>query len=99
MATGRPLDRGEIVAALEAVDAPLSREPAERRDLVVVGGSYLALHGLRDTIDHEDMVKLWPRCSFENAEAAVERYREAFPAALHDEHLVAYVQTVVAAAE
>lgn len=48
--------------------------------------------------DYEDLVSLWPRCSFESAAAAATAFRAAFPHAPHDEHLAGYVDDIAAAA-
>ena len=44
--------------------------------------------------DHDDMVALWPHCTFSDAEAAVADYQLAYPHEELDPHLVSYVQQV-----
>ncbi|GAA1581617.1 hypothetical protein GCM10009804_42800 [Kribbella hippodromi] len=44
--------------------------------------------------DHDDMIVLWPRCGFENAQAAVDAYHLAYPFEEHDPYLVDYVQQI-----
>ena len=44
--------------------------------------------------DHDDMVALWPRCGFSDAQAAVDAYYLAYPFEEHDRHLAAYVQQI-----
>ena len=44
--------------------------------------------------DHDDMVALWPRCGFSDAQAAVDAYYLAYPFEERDPHLAAYVQQI-----
>ena len=44
--------------------------------------------------DHDDMVALWPRCGFSDAQAAVDAYYQAYPFEERDPHLAAYVQQI-----
>lgn len=46
--------------------------------------------------DYEDLLLLWPRCSFPSAQSAVEMYFEAGPLAGSDEHLVDFVEQIAA---
>jgi hypothetical protein len=170
------LGRDEIVDCLDAVAALLAEQDNPRGVLIVVGGSYLALHGLRETTadvdtvtriessireavkavavqrglrpnwlndaavayapiglsvdicevlferpsllvlgppadlvflmklfaarapDYDDMVALWPRCTFSTPEDAVSRYVDAYPQAADDPYLAEYVSRIAAAA-
>jgi len=169
-------DKPTIEASFAAVAAHLEAQGAEPGVLIVVGGSFMALHGLRkatrdvDTIsritkairaavdaisrtrgfepdwlndraaafapigldeadcgviyeharllvlvpphdyvflmklyagrapDYDDMVALWPCCTFLSAEAAAARYHEAYPHAAGDPHLGEYVAQIAAEA-
>jgi hypothetical protein len=44
--------------------------------------------------DHDDMIALWPRCGFADAQAAVDAYYAAYPFEEHDPYLVDYVQQI-----
>ncbi|MFC9691932.1 DUF6036 family nucleotidyltransferase [Kribbella sp. NPDC056951] len=44
--------------------------------------------------DHDDMVALWPRCAFPDAQAAVDTFYAAYPFEEHDPYLVDYVQQI-----
>jgi hypothetical protein len=48
--------------------------------------------------DHEDLISLWPRCSFESPAAAATAFRAAFPHAPDDEYLAEYVHEIALAA-
>jgi len=169
------LGRDEIVEHLDAVAELLAGQATPRVVLVVVGGAYLALHGLRestadvDTVtridasiraavetvaaqrdlrpnwlnddalayapigltaeacevlhehpnllvlgppadfvflmklyaarapDYDDMVALWPSCTFASAGDAVERFVEAYPHAPHDQHLAEFIAGIARA--
>jgi Nucleotidyltransferase of unknown function (DUF6036) len=47
-----------------------------------------------DPQDREDMVLLWPMCSFSSPEDAVEAFDAAYPHAPEDEYLVEYVREI-----
>lgn len=49
-------DRDEILDALDAVGAELAARKAPATSLIVVGGSYLALQGLREATADVDTV-------------------------------------------
>lgn len=49
-------------------------------------------------IDHDDMVAIWPRCSFPSPQAAVAAFHAAYPHEEHDPHLVNEVARIAAAA-
>jgi hypothetical protein len=44
--------------------------------------------------DHDDMVALWPNCSFESAQKAVNEFHAAYPHAADDPYLVEYVHSI-----
>jgi len=44
--------------------------------------------------DHDDMIALWPRCGFTDAQAAVDAFYLAYPFEEHDPYLVDYVQQI-----
>lgn len=48
-----------------------------------------------DPQDRDDMVRLWPRCSFDSADAAVVAFYDAYPHLDEDEYLVDYVTKVI----
>ena len=48
--------------------------------------------------DHDDMIALWPLCSFDSAGAVIEAYAAAYPHEEHDPYLVDYVERVITAA-
>lgn len=45
-------------------------------------------------VDHDDLVALWPHCSFSSAVDAVAFYWNAYPHAPTDEHLASYVEQI-----
>ena len=47
-----------------------------------------------DPQDREDMVLLWPMCTYATAEEAVEAFTGGYPHAPEDEHLVDYVRDI-----
>lgn len=47
-----------------------------------------------DPQDREDMIALWPLCSFTGPDAVVAAFTSAYPHAPHDEHLASYVADV-----
>ena len=51
--------------------------------------------------DFEDMVTLWPRCTFTDGLSAAAAFRAAFPHAPEDEHLAGYIDGIarIAAAD
>lgn len=49
-------------------------------------------------IDHDDMVALWPTCSFTSPEATVSAFDAAYPHEEHDPYLVDYVEEIALAA-
>jgi len=170
-------DKPTILLALGAVAARLEAQGAEPGGLIVVGGSFMALHGLREStrdvdtvtritatirvaldavaaehgfeadwlndraamylpqglveeacevllehprlrvlgppsdyvfvmklyaarggVDHDDMVRLWPRCTFTTPDEAVALYWEAYPHAPYDESLADYVAQIASEA-
>jgi hypothetical protein len=44
--------------------------------------------------DFDDMVALWPRCTFETAQQAAEQFRIAYPAALDDPDLAEFIEQI-----
>lgn len=48
--------------------------------------------------DYDDMVELWPACTFASPEEAVRRYFDAYPHAPEDPHLVEFVREIAQAA-
>lgn len=44
--------------------------------------------------DYDDLVRLWPLCSFTSPEEAVEQYYLAYPHLEHDPYLVDYVRGI-----
>ncbi len=44
--------------------------------------------------DHDDMIALWPRCGFTDAQSAVDAFYLAYPFEEHDPYLVDYVQQI-----
>jgi hypothetical protein len=48
--------------------------------------------------DHEDLIALWPRCTFSKPEAAAAAFHAAFPHAPEDDHLASYIEEIAAAA-
>lgn len=70
----------------------------ERSSLVVLGPPadvvfLMKLFAAR-TVDYDDMVALWPSCSFGSADDAVGRFHAAYPHVERDPHLVAFVQGI-----
>lgn len=49
-------------------------------------------------VDYDDMIALWPRCSFSSPEAAVDAFEAAYPHEEQDLHLVDFVARIVRAA-
>jgi hypothetical protein len=45
--------------------------------------------------DTDDLETIWPRCSFESVEAAVEAFYEAYPHEERDPHLADHLRTIV----
>lgn len=45
--------------------------------------------------DREDLITLWPICSFADADEAARAFREAYQHAPEDEHLASYIADVV----
>jgi hypothetical protein len=71
--------------------------------LLVLGASYrdvflMKLFAARAT-DHDDLVRLWPLCSFQTPQQAVTDMYEAFPAAPEDPHLADYVAEIARESE
>ena len=54
----------------------------------------MKLYAARGSVDHDDMVRLWPHCTFTTADQAVALYRQAYPHAPDDEHLASYVEQI-----
>jgi hypothetical protein len=63
------------------------RSPAA--DVIFVMKLYRA-----DPQDREDLVLLWPSCSFNDPDDAASAYRLAYPHASEDEHLAGYIADV-----
>lgn len=89
--------------------APVGLDPAdcevlvEFESLLVVGPPpdfvfLMKLFAARTT-DYNDMVALWPECSFATAVEVVDRYRAAYPHEANDPYLVEYVEQIIRAAE
>lgn len=74
----------------------------EHHQLLVLGAPLqqvflMKLHATRvRSRDYEDLLLLWPRCSFSSAQSAVEMYSEAYPLAGPDEYLVDFVAQIAA---
>ena len=51
-----------------------------------------------DPPDRDDMVRIWPRCSFDSAEAAVVAFCAAYPHEEPDPHLGGFVQAIASEA-
>lgn len=47
-----------------------------------------------DPQDREDMVTIWPMCTFTSAEDAAQSFRDAYPHAPEDEHLVDHIRRI-----
>jgi hypothetical protein len=45
--------------------------------------------------DREDMISLWPLCSFIGAADVLERFKAAFPYLLNDEYLASFVEDII----
>lgn len=85
------LPQGLREEACEVVlDHPYLRVLAPPPDYVFV----MKLYAARGELDHDDMVRLWPHCTFKAARAAVALYWEAYPHAPNDEHLSTYVDQI-----
>ncbi|HVF74023.1 MAG TPA: hypothetical protein VM938_03160 [Acidimicrobiales bacterium] len=70
----------------------------ERRSLIVLGPPahfvfLMKLFAAR-SVDYDDMVALWPVCSFGSAADAVSRFYAAYPHVERDPHLVDFVQGI-----
>lgn len=46
--------------------------------------------------DREDMIALWPLCSFDGSDEVIERFESAFPYASKDEYLGSYIDDIIA---
>lgn len=70
----------------------------ERRSLIVLGphADFVFLMKLlaARSVDYEDMVALWPSCSFGSAADAVSRFHAAYPHVERDPHLLDFVRGV-----
>jgi hypothetical protein len=55
----------------------------------------MKLYASRREKDHDDMVKLWPMCSFKTAAAVIDYFWEAYPSAMDDEFLESLVQEII----
>lgn len=75
---------------------------AEHPSLIVLGPppnlAFLMKLQAARAVDHDDLVVLWPRCSFSSPEAAVAAFYAAYPHEEPDPHLVDYVAQIVTAA-
>jgi len=58
----------------------------------------MKLYAARGEVDHDDMVRLWPRCTFMTAADAVALYCDAYPHAHEDDELVSYVEQIASEA-
>jgi hypothetical protein len=47
-----------------------------------------------DPQDREDLVSLWPLCSFTDPDDAAQAFRSAYPHAPEDEHLAEYIADI-----
>ncbi|MGH9918386.1 MAG: DUF6036 family nucleotidyltransferase [Nitrososphaerales archaeon] len=56
----------------------------------------MKLHASRE-VDRDDMVALWPRCSFTSPEEAAERYKAAYPHEQDDPYLAGYIAELASA--
>ena len=72
------------------VDHPRLRVLGPSADYVFV----MKLYAARGEVDHDDMVRLWPQCTFTSANDAVALYWQAYPHAPEDEGLVGYVAEI-----
>jgi hypothetical protein len=72
------------------LDHPRLRVLGPPADYVFV----MKLYAARGEVDHDDMVRLWPRCTFTNPAEAVALYWEAYPHAPEDDGLVGYVEQI-----
>ena len=54
----------------------------------------MKLYAARGEVDHDDMVRLWPHCTFTTPDEAVALYWEAYPHAPEDEGLADYVEQI-----
>jgi hypothetical protein len=72
------------------VDHPRLRVLGPPADYVFV----MKLYAARGEVDHDDMVHLWPHCTFATADNAVALYWQAYPHAPADEDLVGYVANI-----
>ena len=54
----------------------------------------MKLYAARGGPDHDDMVALWPRCTFTSAEDAASRFAAAYPHAPTDPHLAGYITAI-----
>jgi hypothetical protein len=52
-----------------------------------------------DPQDREDLISLWPLCSFTDPDNAVAAFRNAYPHAPEDEYLTRYIDQVAHDAE
>lgn len=74
----------------------------EHPQLLVLGAPLeqvflMKLHATRvRSRDYEDLLTLWPRCSFPSPQAVVDMYFEAYPLAASDEYLVDFVGQIAA---
>jgi hypothetical protein len=59
----------------------------------------MKLYAARGEVDHDDMVRLWPRCTFTTADEAVALYWAAYPHAPEDEDLAGYVEQIASEAD
>jgi len=54
----------------------------------------MKLYAARGGPDHDDMVALWPLCSFASADDAATRFAAAYPHAPSDPHLAEYITEI-----
>lgn len=47
-----------------------------------------------DAQDYQDLVKIWPLCTFESPDQVARQFHEAYPHAPEDPHLAALIQKI-----
>jgi hypothetical protein len=88
---GMYLPQGLAAETCEVLlEHPLLRVLDPPADYVFV----MKLYAARGSVDHDDMVRLWPHCTFTTAREAVALYRQAYLHAPDDEHLASYVEQI-----
>lgn len=82
--SGVPLELAKVV-----FERPGLRVRAPSPEVIFL----MKLYGARPQ-DREDMVDLWPRCTFRSPTEAAAAFADAYPHAPEDEHLVAFVAEI-----